>query len=54
MNIQTTFVHPPIPDRRFDWQAIDKDTHEGDSGQVGHGSTEAEAVTDLMEQIVES
>ena len=54
MNIQVTFIHPPISNRNYDWQAIDRDTHEGDSGPVGHGSTEAEAVTDLMEQMVES
>ena len=53
MNIQTDFVHPPIPDRRCDWQAIDADTHDGESGPVGRGRTEAEAVADLMEQIAD-
>ena len=27
MKIRTTFVYPPIPDRRFDWSAIDEDTY---------------------------
>ena len=53
MKIRTTFVYPPIPDRRFDWSAIDEDTYDGaeDSGnrnQIGYGRTEAEAIADLM------
>lgn len=56
MHIRTTFVYPPIPDRRFDWSAVDADTYDGaeDSNcPIGHGATEAEAIADLMEQIGE-
>ena len=52
MNIVTRYDPPPIPVRRFDWSAIDDDTH--DEGRpVGYGRTEQEAVEDLMEQIEE-
>ena len=56
MNIRTTFIFPPIPDRRFDWQAIDDDTYDGapDSAtrnHIGYGRTEAEAISDLMEKL---
>lgn len=54
MKIVTTYDPKPIPDRRFDWSAIDDSTYDGaeDSGtrnQIGYGKTEAEAVADLME-----
>lgn len=29
MKISTAFVYPPIPDRRFDWSAVDDDTYDG-------------------------
>jgi hypothetical protein len=52
--IRTTFEHPPIPDRRFDWAAVFDDEYDGapDAGPqlVGRGATEAEAVADLLEQ----
>jgi hypothetical protein len=50
MNIQTTFVNPPIPLRCCDWSAIDADTYDGD-GPIGRGATEQEAIDDLMEQL---
>ena len=56
MNIQTTCDHPPIPFRGWDWSAIDGDTFDGDpdssprSRIVGRGTTEAEAIADLIEQ----
>lgn len=51
--IATTFIHPPIPDRSFDWEAIHPDTYDGapDSktrGHIGYGATEAEAIADLL------
>ena len=46
MNIQTTFVYPPIPVRSFDWQAYVDGYEPGDA--LGHGATEAEAVADLL------
>lgn len=59
MKIRTEFVYPPIPDRRFDWSAVDDDTYDGaeDSstrGQIGYGATEADAIADLMEILEES
>jgi hypothetical protein len=58
MKIRTEFVHPPIPDRRFDWSAVDDDTYDGaeDSGNrnmIGYGKTEQEAIADLMAKIEE-
>lgn len=47
----TTFVFPPIPDRRFDWQAVEAGTEE--SGPVGNGRTEAEALADLAQHFDE-
>jgi hypothetical protein len=56
MQIKTSFDHPPIPIRSFDWSAIDDDTYcgcEGCNHPVGHGRTEAEAVADLLDQLAE-
>lgn len=49
--IVTAFVYPPIPVRTFDWQATYDGDEPNDDGQmaVGSGATEAEAVTDLIE-----
>ena len=54
MRIKTEFIHPAIPDRSFDWSAIDEDTYDGaeDSNvrhQIGYGATEQEAIRDLLE-----
>lgn len=52
MNILTTYAPPPIPDRRFDWTAIDADTYGGElADPIGYGATEAEAITDLKDQL---
>ena len=51
MNIRTKFVYPPIPDRRFDWSAVDDDTYDGPGSPIGTGPTEEAAIADLMEQI---
>ena len=49
-----TFDNPPIPDRRWDWSAVDADTYGGDAGEpVGYGRTEQEAIADLLRQIAE-
>jgi len=53
MDIQTDFVCPPIPDRRWDWQAMDGDNWEPNA-PLGHGATEVEAIADLMEQIADA
>ena len=54
MKIRTEHVFPPIPMRQFDWMAYDDDTYCG-CGEcrclTGHGSTEQEAIADLMEQM---
>lgn len=63
MKIATSFDYPPIPIRTLDWSAIDSDTydasyegedetgHHWKSSPIGHGSTEAEAIADLLEQL---
>jgi hypothetical protein len=53
MKIKTNFEYPPIPVRRFDWNAIDDDTYDGHGSPIGYGATEAEAIADLMEQLAE-
>ena len=46
--IITSFDHPPIPIRNYDWSAIREDYDEGDL--IGHGETEQEAIDDLKQQ----
>jgi len=49
--IITRYIRPPIPDRRFDWEAV---TDNYDPGSpIGYGRTEEEAKADLLEQIEE-
>jgi hypothetical protein len=43
--IQTFFVYPPIPIRKFDWVASFTDD---DGEPCGFGSTEQEAIEDLI------
>ena len=50
--IRTSFIHPPIPDRSFDWAAWDDNKGE-DMSKVGMGPTERAAVDDLMEKLEE-
>lgn len=59
MAIRTDFIYPPIPDRRFDWCAVDDDTYDGapDSGtrhEIGYGATEQEAIDDLKRVVNEN
>lgn len=51
LRIATSNVCPPIPDRRFDWSAIDDSTYDGEGCPVGRGRTEREAIDDLIERI---
>lgn len=51
MKIKTAYDPKPIPDRRFDWDAIDDDTYDGPGSPIGHGTTEQEAIRDLLEQL---
>lgn len=46
-NIKTTHVYPPIPIRTSDWCATRGNYDLG--CRVGWGSTEAEAIADLLE-----
>ncbi len=45
--IVTSYVFPPIPDRRWDWVAYFDDV--GPEGPTGEGPTEDTAVRDLLE-----
>ncbi len=52
MLIRTTFSPTSLPDRQYDWTAVDVDTYDGaeDSStkyMVGYGATEEEAILDL-------
>ena len=49
MKIVTHHVYPPIPMRQFDWSAV-TDDYEPEH-PIGWGSTEAEAIADLKEQL---
>jgi hypothetical protein len=52
--IVTNYEYPPIPDRRFDWSAIDENTYDGAEDShcpIGRGATEREAIDDLLDQI---
>lgn len=60
IELSTSAVFPPIPTRKFDWSAIDRNTYDpcGDedcacrqSLHQGSGSTEAEAIDDLFDQM---
>ena len=54
MKISTEYWAKPIPDRRFDWSAIDDDTYDGAEDShcpIGYGPTEAAAIADLLEQM---
>lgn len=56
IRIRTNYDYPPIPIRQFDWSAIDDDTYDGADDShcpIGHGTTEAEAIEDLLEQIAD-
>ena len=50
MRIKTHFEYPPIPDRNFDWCAVDDDTYEPGC-PIGWGPTEEAAIADLMQEI---
>lgn len=51
--IRTSYINPPIPFRGCDWEAI-FDGDEGDEfAPRGFGSTEAEAIQDLIDNLDE-
>jgi hypothetical protein len=51
LTISTSCVCPPIPDRSFDWSAIDSSTYAGEGSPQGRGATEQEAIDDLLQQL---
>jgi hypothetical protein len=51
LRIRTNFVHPPIPDRSFDWAAWIDGEEEGNI--QGRGRTESDAVAELLETLAE-
>lgn len=53
LTIRTNHEFPPIPDRRFDWSAVDDGSYDGEGCPIGHGRTEHGAIADLLEQIEE-
>lgn len=52
MTLKTVYDPKPIPIRRFDWEAYDDDTFDMGSC-IGYGTTEQEAIDNLMEMIDE-
>jgi len=51
MKIKTSYELTPMPNRNFDWCAVDDDTYDGEGCPCGWGATEEDAISDLMEQI---
>ncbi len=49
IEIDTDYIHPPIPVRHFDWQAIEAD-YDLDR-PIGTGATEQAAINDLLEKL---
>ena len=55
MKIRTSYDHPAIPIRAFDWSAV-TDNYDGAPDSrcpVGHGPTKEAAIADLLEKIEE-
>lgn len=46
--VRTEFVHPPIPDRRWDWCATFDGYEPGEP--IGYGPTENAAMLDLVSE----
>jgi hypothetical protein len=63
MKITTDYWPKPIPQRDFDWSAIDEDTYDADwegeergfvsKSPIGYGATEEEAIADLIGQFID-
>jgi len=51
LRIKTSRICPPISTRSFDWSAVDDSTYDGPGSPIGHGTTEGEAIGDLLEQL---
>ena len=50
--IVTSYIHPPIPLRQYDWAAYEDDTYccPECHQTVGYGETELDAIIDLLAQ----
>lgn len=56
MNIVTTYDPKPIATPFHDWSAIDQDTYDGAEEcncPIGRGTTEREAINDLVDQLLD-
>jgi hypothetical protein len=53
IRIVTHYEPKPVPSTCFDWSAIDDSTYDGEGCPVGYGSTEQEAIDDLLWQLEE-
>lgn len=51
-DIELSFIHPPIPDRNYDWQATRTGYDVGEP--IGRGRTPEKALADLLEQEAEA
>lgn len=51
--VRTDYILPPIPDRQFDWSAVDDETYDGEGCAIGYGRTEQAAIDDLLDQLTE-
>lgn len=52
MNILTHYKRTSLPDRQWDWSAIDTDSHARDPFcPIGHGAFEHRAIADLLSVI---
>lgn len=45
--VKTSYVYPPIPDRKFDWMA----SIDGEEHMYAYGPTEVEALKELCEML---
>ena len=51
MKIVTSYDHPPIPIRKWDWSAVTEYYEPNDP--IGRGETEQEAIDDLLSKLKE-
>lgn len=56
MRIRVSHVYPPIPDRRYDWSAVDDDTYDGAPdahGIIEYAPTREAAIEQLRDVLAE-
>lgn len=54
VKIETYYIVKPLPVRDFDWSAIDINSYDGQANDpVGYGKTKEEAISDLVDQLIE-